>query len=255
MASIIILAGLVVSVLIVNSQGDKIDERGVSAIITNTNDNPSFQFESGVLKPKTATTPAVLELDKKSSDNLTELLSQTFTENLLVSDQTSPLTEESVAQLLQEEVLQSLNYPLFYIKDIIVSINNSTENQIAYIESVDALLWKHFSKFENKGSITALAAFFQRNDPQLLNYLISATPSYLNDLLELEVPALWQESHIQMLNLWQEKLAIYQAVNNFQTDPLKAYVALQQLPSAIQKEQDIQLVINQFYEELIVEQQ
>ncbi|HDY73244.1 MAG TPA: hypothetical protein ENH86_01575 [Candidatus Jorgensenbacteria bacterium] len=252
-AFVILLAGLAASVFIITPQKSKVDERNASVVAARANDNPSFQFESGDLRPKTAKVSITPELNEESSDNLTELLTLSFTNSLLESGGEVILSEEGVTQALQEATARPLDYPQFTTKDVVVSLDDSIENQIAYIKSLDTLLWEHFSEFEGENTVTALDAFFQEGDSRLLDSLINTIPAYLDDLLELETPGIWKELHVQVLNLWQEKLAIYQGVLSFKSDPAKTYVSLQLLPIAIQKEQDIQSIMNQFYEELLAE--
>ena len=115
---------------------------------------------------------------------------------------------------------------------------------------MDDALYKNFKEFEGETAITALQKFLEENNPDLLNYLIKAIPSHIDDLLILEVPSLWASAHLQMLNIWQEKLAIYQAVVDMQSDPLKTYVALQQFTDVVQKDLDLQIILIQKYEEL-----
>ena len=80
--------------------------------------------------------------------------------------------------------------------------------------------------------------------------MLETIPNFINDLLEIPAPNSMSAIHIEFLNLWQKKLTTYQAIKNMNTDPLMAYLALQQIPEIIQEDTNLQSVLIERYKEL-----
>ena len=247
LALFVLVAAVAMSVFILTPNRK---EKDVFVINPTKNNNPSLQFESGATyllgvsaietKPRNS---------EEETDNLTELLIKSY-ERRVSENEGSLLSDEDLSANIQESIARGLNVPWLTSEDVITSNDNSEAGQVAYTEFVDDALYKNFKEFEGETAITALQKFLEENNPDLLNYLIKAIPSHIDDLLILEVPSLWASAHLQMLNIWQEKLAIYQAVVDMQSDPLKTYVALQQFTDVVQKDLDLQIILIQKYEEL-----
>ncbi|MCP6720122.1 MAG: hypothetical protein KJI72_02220 [Patescibacteria group bacterium] len=256
----VILFGIGVSLLVTNSDSKPFgDFLTVSKFKENT--NPSLQFKS--TPQSQANIFGVYGglgggSENQGTDNLTELVAQAYAKELLknvergsgrVEERNLNIATPDLQQVLQEKIVQDFDFPKFNLKDIRISGDNSSENQITYMEAIDSLLRENFSGFKKDINI-ALEEFFKENNPQTIHYLTSHISDYINGLLELETPPQWQEYHLQYTNLWYKKLLMYQAVLNIQTDPLKTYVVIQTLPEIIQEDLDLQSILIQRYEEL-----
>lgn len=247
LALFVLVAAVAISVFILSSNKKEGD---VFVINPTKNNNPSLQFESGTTYLLGANTIETKPRNnEEETDNLTELLIKSY-ERRVSENEGLLFSDEDLSTSLQESIAKGLDVPWLTSEDIITSNDNSETSQIAYTELVDDALYKNFKEFEGETAITALQKFLEENNPDLLNYLIKAIPSHIDDLLTLRVPSLWASAHLQMLNIWQEKLAIYQAVVDMQSDQLKAYIALQQFTGVVQKDLDLQIILIQKYEEL-----
>lgn len=251
LALIILLAGVIISVSVVSSgdDGGKI----TTAISEALESNPALDFENSDKENSKLKIPGGSDGNSGGEDvNMTDSLAEAYSEILFqkISGGIFPSEDDAVEELLKKNYLQSLTYKTFDEKDIKVSLNNSGANQIAYVEEVDRALWNNFGEIKNENTSTAINKFFENDDPSVLKKLIEVTPGYLDDLLQAEVPSTWKDFHLEMLNVWQKKLTVYEAIYDYESDPSKASLAVQDLPEIVRKSKDLQLIMVERYEEL-----
>ena len=154
-------------------------------------------------------------------------------------------TEEKI----QEQIVNGLTFDEFGLEDVRVSKDDSIKAQVAYMKSIDALLNKNFPGF--KQNITdILEEFMQEGNSSSLDYLVAHIPGYIDGLLALETPPLWKVYHLQLLNLWQKKLVAYRAILSVEEDPLKSYIAVQEIPNIINEDVTLQAILIERYQEL-----
>ena len=251
LALFVLVAAVIVSISILTpSDEKKSDTPKDIAVRTDSN----LQFKSGGsnllgsitedLTPRTRT--------QKETDNLTDVLIKSYLQKIYEKSDSLPPKEEVTAYLQGQLSGELPDIKKFTLSDIIISPDNSESNQINYLETLDALLRKRLSAFvdENVNVTLTLEGFFEDNDPTLINYLVKNIPLFIDDMLVLSAPELWKEAHLEFLNLWQEKLVTYNAVSNYQIDPLKAYLALQNISEIAEKDVNIQSVFIARYQEL-----
>ncbi|MBI4034244.1 MAG: hypothetical protein HY378_01710 [Candidatus Brennerbacteria bacterium] len=244
-ALLIILIGLGTAFFIV--RGDSSGAASPVSFFFGEKASPSLQFES-----EKSARPSVLSggqvSDNLQTGNLTESLVQGYVGELLRNNLNAPdlgFTEEAI----QEKIAEGITFTEFGLDDVKVLNDNSIKAQVAYMESIDALVRKNFSGL-NKNIVEALDDFLQRGDSSSLNYLTRNIPGYVGGLIALEAPPLWKVYHLQLLNLWQKKLATYQAILDLKNDPLKSYVAIQQIPDIVSEDLTLQAILIERYEEL-----
>jgi hypothetical protein len=254
LALVILLAGVVISVLVLASGNT---ENGQTKVFSgDSENNPFFEFNTSRNKDSKLALPNEKNddgkfLDSESDENLTENLINSYTRTIIQEGMSGGFSsEEDAVSKLEENIPSGLNYPQFSEKDIKISPDVSEENQIAYIEAVDEAIWDNFGELKNENTNTAIREFFENKNPDVLNKLIEVTPNYIDDLLQIEVPLNMKEIHLGMLNVWRKKLTIYKAIINQDSDPAKSYLASQDLPAVLQEDQAVQLTLIQRYEEL-----
>ncbi len=190
-----------------------------------------------------------------ATDNLTDILTQNYAQTVLqmnngfagaTPDATNTISFPSVdtmASTIAGSLNQNLPYQSFTAKDISVATDNSTSSQLAYIEAFSALSAKNFSGF--KASLSdAIDQFVSDNDPTLLLQYVAIIRSEVSGLLPLTVPSQMAAWHLENLNLWEKKLSAYTAILNMQNDPLKAYIALNEIDGLVGETQTLQNTIN-----------
>ena len=250
-ALLILTSGLVVSLFILKTPA-KNEGLSLDPAFQKSN-NPSLNFKSVLQFLNQNANP---EAGGEPSNNLTETLAALYASEIAKNIESNGSFNENsldpddfdLSQILQGQT-DLLAIPKYGLKDVKISDDNSVRNQIAYLEGIDALLKENFGGF-HKNLTIAIDEFFNKKDPTSLSYLAEHIPGYLDGLLALPVPSLWQTVHLQILNLWQKKLFVYRAILDFNSDPLKAYAALQQIFPIAEEDINLQTVMIKRYEEL-----
>ena len=251
LALIILTTGVVISILIIIPRDA---EKKSLAVFSKKSGDSALSFKSsdnGNLKLNLPEKEKVREEDFTENANFTEALADFYTRQLLGNSVDGSLpSEEEVFVEFQKNIPQSLIYSTFKEEDIKVSSDSSEKNQVMYMEAVNEAMWNNFEELQGENTSTAIEKLFEEDDSSIIEKLIEATPNYLDDILQIEAPSAWKEFHLAMLNVWQKKFTVYKAVVDYDSDPSKAYLALQELPDIIQRSQDLQLILIQRYNEL-----
>lgn len=158
-----------------------------------------------------------------------------------------PISEETFQNLIVEKISGDIAFEYFSEKDIKISRDNSKENQIAYLLSVAKAMNKYKTSFKTD-IFSAIENNFKKNDSSALERFTNNIPELIENLLILQPPKNFVALHFQLLNYWQKKLAYYEAIVNSQEDPLKAYIALDDLKNILQEGLDLSNVIIKQYQ-------
>lgn len=119
--------------------------------------------------------------------------------------------------------------------------------QMAYLEKIGELMEKNLSSID--GNITEIIdSWLDEKNPRPLENYIESARQQISDLQKISVPANWEQFHLQNLNLWQKKIAVYETVLESGSDPLKAYVAVQMMPDIAKENDSLQKIISEKYE-------
>ena len=249
---VILATGIVISILIIIPRDA--GKRSLAVSSKKSEGNPALSFKSSDNENLELNLPEkekMREEDFTENTNLTEALADSYVRQLLNNSVDGSLpSEEDVFAELQKNLPQSLIYSTFKEEDVKVSSDNSEKNQITYMEAVNEAMWNNFGELQGENTGTAIEKFFKEDNSSIIEKLIKAAPNYLDDLLQIEAPSAWKEFHLAILNVWQKKFTVYKAVVDYDSDPSKAYLALQELPDIIQRSQDLQLILIQRYNEL-----
>jgi len=252
LALVILAAGIIISILIIIPRDAEKKSLAVSS--KKSEGDPALSFKSSDNENLELNLPEkekMREEDFTENTNFTEALADSYAKQLFGNNTDGSLpSEEEMLTEFQRNLPQSLIYSTFKEKDVRVSSDNSEKNQVTYMEAVNEAMWNNFGEIQGENTSTAIEKLFEEDDSSIIEKLIKATPNYLDDLLQIEAPSAWKEFHLAILNVWQKKFTVYKAVVDYDSDPSKAYLALQELPDIIQRSQDLQLILIQRYNEL-----
>lgn len=189
------------------------------------------------------------------TSNMTDALIQNYTQNILqinngfssaIPNATNTISfpsADAMSNQLASSLAQTLPSKIFTMQDIAVESDNSTSSELAYLQAFSALSNKNFANLKvSLGEI--IDQFISNNDPTLLNQYIAVINNEINGLLAIPVPSQMAAWHLENLNLWEEKLTVFTAILNTQTDPLQASIALNEIDGLVGKTQTLQSVIN-----------
>lgn len=249
------IASLLASIFIIYGPPSQKNEGVDFTVAENSNSNLNFKTNS------TADTPTSNFLIPSVRDeNLTDKLGKTYAQAIIGLNPDDPLSvngerglnvpsQESVNAVLQEQLSQKLSFDLFKKGDLKISNENSAVDKLTYLEKLNGLSEKNFSNL--KGNFVEMLdewALKQNNEP-LKDYLLRI-PKQINDILSLSVPSDLADFHLQNLNLWQKKLTAFTAMLNMNEDPIKSYLAIQELPGIVEENLTLQDFVEKQYEAL-----
>lgn len=252
----VVLTGLVLFLIIVNLP-DKGGQKTLSADTSNaTGDNSGFGFQINQNR-NLITNPISADKNSAVTDNLTNLLAQNLSQNILetnngFSQGTSTIklpSSDSIGAALAQSATQNLQFPIFSDKDIRIGADNSEAAQLAYIKALGEMSKKNFAGF-NTSIITILNNFLEQSNSDALAKYVGIAGRQVNDLLALKVPQQLSAWHLQNLNLWKKKLVVYSAMLDLNSDPLKTIVAFKEIPKLVQETLDLDSVIQQKFTKL-----
>jgi len=249
----IIITGIAVSILIIGILDNGGNTHVSEASLGSTSANPDifFQFESNNRDTDSivlsTSTPADYSEQMRENGNLTDKLANTYAAYLMTNED-SPILPKEIGEAMAKEINKPLSHNLFSIDDILTIENNSQEKKLAYLELLDELLWKHFGKFKNENTHTAIKEMFENDNPSVLEGIMKAAPDYIGDMLTIEAPSEWKEIHLQLVNVWKKKLSLYKAILDYNNDPLRAYLAIQELPSVVYEDAELNRIIRTYHE-------
>lgn len=240
---IIIITGAVASFTILSTDQSDITK---SSEAKNNSEKNLLSYESLVSQPQEGNTN---NQKNNNTGNATESLINTLS-NDIVNSEGSEISKDKVNEMINESLGGYFEKDKFTLKDIKISENNSRQDQINYIESVDEDLNEIGEDFKGETAKTTLRKFLEKNNSEPLDYLISNIPKFIDMLLEKEAPPSLAETHVDLLNLWQKKLNIYSSIKNYKEDQLKAFSAIKKFPDIVENELKLQRDIINKYNEL-----
>lgn len=260
-ALFVVVLGITFSIFIIGSgEKDASSNAGIEPVGEDKRDF-SLQFRSN--KPLSFS-PSLQKNSPANNLNLTDELAReygsvvaqkSFGEGGLLGglDSLADLDSESLRaaeKRFQAKAVAAFEVSHFTKKDIIVSSDNSTENQLSYLGSIGKTTNDNFGDFDKL--ITEMVnEWLVTQDPASFEKYVEIAVKQMDSLLSLRVPSRWQSIHLENLNLWQEKRIAYTALINAQEDPLRALIALKVAADLANKTLVLQNILEERFYELL----
>lgn len=217
----------------VNSNLEFSQKKSPQNLITNLNQPVNINNDS-LNQKETNMTEAFIDLYNRTifSQNPNEMA-----EIIMKGEAISGKNIENFIETLNPQ----FNQTPFEAKDIKISSNNSKETKLIYLQQIKNVSKKHLGSI-NFHIFKAVEELFKNKNDFYLNRILTALPPLMEEMLKISVPSELKNFHLDALNILQEELTTYQFISSYQDDPLKAYLAVQNLPQLA--ERDINLGIN-----------
>ncbi|MDP3725484.1 MAG: hypothetical protein Q8R20_03390 [Nanoarchaeota archaeon] len=181
-----------------------------------------------------------------SEENVTEKIIQKYQEEVFRLNQdkkgktaispseiTTP-PDEFLAELLSNEVSEDvLSIPLFTSADARI-VSSTPERVKEYAEAYERISSRNLGN-QLPPYLTAAYEALLESKPSSLRAHVRAAEAQVSDLLKLQVPDDALPLHLELLNIWNRRALIGNALLD-QNDPLKRLLALNALSEAIEKE-------------------
>lgn len=259
-ALIIVLGGIAGFFLIINLSGKNDSGANTTNLTTPEGNNlvPSLRFET--LSPTAFQNNNRLPI---SSENLTESLIETYTQEILKRNESGPqVVDNKPAMIMPSEELtseilinylnqQKIDFKEFALADIKTDSDTSAKKQKEYLKKIYEITQNNFSDLKYSYG-EAVIEILKNNNPRFLQNYISRMGKGMTDLKDIAVPTNWKLFHLQYLNLQQKKLTIYSAIANLNNDPLKALIAVNQLTDLLEEEENLTLILTDKASDLIL---
>lgn len=188
--------------------------------------------------------------------NLTDAMIQNYAQNILQMNNgfvganttgTNSVSFPSVnntSQMIAQAISQQLPYKTYTNTDIHITSDNSSSSQMQYINAVTALIRKDLGSFEYSVQDMISSLVSQNNDGPINQY-IGISGRVTGDILALSVPSSISDIALGELDLWSEKNAVFSAIADWNNDPAKAIVGVNQISDLVSKERSVSQLIQQ----------
>ena len=187
------------------------------------------------------------------NQNLTEEIAKTMAakiltanENLLnyksgeaLSSEQIQISNELINKLKNQNYL-SLNQEIDE-KTFKIDSTNSIFIKKQYIAAIEDINHKCFAGFHK--DIPEIFKDLEKNDNSSAKNLAQVYNCAYNELENRTVPLNWVDLHKNLLNYYQNAKIIYEALSNFQEDPLKAWLASNAISELIETANKIQDIL------------
>ncbi|MEX1014469.1 MAG: hypothetical protein WDZ80_04895 [Candidatus Paceibacterota bacterium] len=249
--SLVILSiGVLASIFIINQDSNAVSK---TTIESNNSSESSLSFlsnnnnERSDLITSSPNNLTAYENDDEVTNNLTDLLANSFSGNIVSGEDPKSIDIES---FIQERGLENyMEEAEFSLNDIIISSDDSKNNHLRYLERIREIAINNFSGFEGE-ALEMLQAHIERGDSEKIEKIVSLIPKFIDDMLLVKAPESMKEAHLTVINVWSKKLFIYKSILNMENDPLKAYLAMEHFIKVAEEDVAIQSTLLNYYEEL-----
>lgn len=220
----------------------------------NNGENLLNNFSIDNLKNLVKSQTSNLSATSTEDQNLTDQLGKTMASNILgatsdllnyKSGESSPEQQQitnTLANQLKDQNYFSLDQPINDQSLKITSFNSvSTKKQ--YLEDLGNTIQKCFNGF-NKNVTDILKDAFEKGDVSSAKKLSEIYQCSYDGLIKITVPSEWLGLHKDLLIYYQNAKIIYTAIGDYQNDPLKAYLALNEITNLINSVEQNQTLLN-----------
>jgi len=184
--------------------------------------------------------------------NLTEEIGKTMASKILgaskdllnykageeLSQEEKQISDELTNQLKNKNYLP-LNQPIDEKSLKIAADSVSAKKQ--YLESLVAINQECFKNFDKSVS-NVLKDAFEKGDTSSSKKLSENYNCVFNDLINTPVPSDWVSFHKDLLTHYQNCKIVYEAIGNYQNDPIKASFALDAIKELINSAEQLQTI-------------
>jgi len=192
------------------------------------------------------------------STNLTNEIISEYTAKILkdnqkgsgTSDSISVPNEDSLNQIIRDRFVYGISVKYFDEKDLKILQITSQYASLSYLKSILEIYKNNTDKNQDNGFIPSVAEYVNTKNSQKLHSYISSVSEQIDNLLKIATPTNWKEFHLKLINAWQKRLALGTAIIQSEDDPIKAAVAVQEIPNSIDEENNLTSLLLQNLKEL-----
>ncbi len=142
-------------------------------------------------------------------------------------------TQEKFEGLFDKALEDKFSFVPFVEKDILILKDNSPEAKKTYFLLLQALTAPTMKGVQKE--IAALNLFFEKQKTEELSLVVSELNKKVGDILKIAVPSDLKRFHLQALNTFQKKYSVFAAIAEMESDPVKTFIAIEEIPSVAEE--------------------
>jgi hypothetical protein len=142
-------------------------------------------------------------------------------------------TQEKFEGLFDKALEDKFSFVPFVEKDILISKDTSPEARKTYFLLLQALTAPSMKGVQKE--MTALNLFFEKQRTEELSLVVAELNKKVGDLLKIGVPSDLKRFHLQALNTFQKKYSVFAAVAEMESDPVKTFIAIEEIPAVAEE--------------------
>ena len=242
-ALFVLVGGMLGAFLVARLAAPSEDDRTVLTLSSAGGNDPAFSFGNGGASGSS-------DGSELSDANFTERVVQRYGEEILklnakgsAASGVALPSEGTLENLIADAIEQPLVFPTFSSRDVKTIALEGKEGLSTYFTTLTEVQNERLG--EEVGSLLgAVARFVSEEDGRGLEVARSDMRTYLGDLLKVPVPTPLVPFHIGLLNLWEKRIVLADAILKSGEDPLKIVAAAEHLSQTMEEEtQLIELLV------------
>lgn len=158
-------------------------------------------------------------------------------------------SSNALSAAVTNQASQPFPFETLTIRDIYTVPDQASNAERVYFDTITALSIKNFPRISFT-IFDALDDYWEKGNSKKLEQLTTPIPKHVQSLLAVRPPSALGQFHLDLLNLWQKKLAVYRAMLAVADDPVRAYLAALETTDLTQETQILQEVARERYEKL-----
>lgn len=211
---------------------------------TNRTANPLIEN----LIQSTGTEKIALSNNSLNQGNLSENLSQSIFDQIKQTQSADILNSSKGGAPSVDDIFKNAQINFNLVSDIDdaelkISQNNSREEKIKYVEAIKEINKKDFGDFK-KSYLEVIIDVFQKLDFSSAIRFAGIYKNLADDYLNLNAPSDWTTIHKNAVIFYKNSEIVYQAMANYSTDPVKAYLGLETVDKLISDAEQNQEIFN-----------
>ena len=174
----------------------------------------------------------------QEANNLTDAFGEFLSEKLKSSGQSFSTLTKNIKELIPKELLdvssieKTLNlFPEINESDLKISQDVSKINQTNYLKMVVGGSQKYVKDFNiDKPALDVLDEIVKKQSTGSAQKIAEGSKILVKEFYKITVPINWLGFHKKLITYFASNQIVYEAIANYDNDPIKAYLAVRAVP-------------------------
>jgi len=248
-ALVVVAAGALIAINILRSPDTK--NTAIPDALTITSGNSANELDYKKIIDQVTKETITTETANAAEFNLTEDLGLSYASKIAGENSRDIFTavninklripeEDMIEKLADEKIAETYLYTKSFSKNELRTIpTDNNESKITYITQISEATKKHIDPLKY-GFIELADNWISSQDTTGTAEYTSAVTDLITALLATKAPQSLADFHLELINNWQKKLLLAEALHKTAEDPLKAYLAFTEAHTLLEKDLALQ---------------